>query len=226
MDFMTGRSDRDGARRRGRWKPNLRRDPLGSPWRICGGLLLLLGLVLGATAAPALAQDPAATEYSIKAAYLYNIARFVTWPDSSFHGPDDPFVIVVVGTDPFGPEFDELLAGRTIDGRGVRIERLKAEARLPRCHLVFLTQSAAGNLGAMLAYTAGKAILTTSDAAGFTSRGGMFEFYLDGDNVRFQINPAAASQAGLAVSAKLLGMAKLVPNAPAGNQPAASGGER
>jgi hypothetical protein len=56
----------------------------------------------------------------------------------------------------------------------------------------------------------GAPVLVVSDEAHFASRGGMIGFFRDADRVRFEVNPAAAEAAGLRISSRLLGLAKVV----------------
>src|SRR6185295_10763354 len=83
-----------------------------------------LAAVLVLPAAPARAQTepppaPSPTEYEVKAAFLYNFARFVEWPAEARHDPGTPFVIAVLGHDPFGGVLDETVAGKTVGGRPI-----------------------------------------------------------------------------------------------------------
>jgi hypothetical protein len=172
-----------------------------------GRLMGLAAAILVAWSTVAAADDAAIDEYKVKAAYLYNLTKFVTWPDSSFSDRTS-FVITVLGADPFGPTIDQLLADRTAVGRNIRLEHEDTVQHLHRCQILFISRSLQPEVETILAQVAGRPVLTVSDMAGFEDKGGIFTFYLEGPNVRFDINQNAAHKAGLQVSAKLLSLAK------------------
>src|SRR6266853_3815161 len=80
------------------------------------------------------AQSPGATEYQVKAAYLYNFGRFVAWPASA--QADDSFSICVLGHDPFGQILDTTLTGLSIDSKAVTVRRLAKAQEASRCRIV------------------------------------------------------------------------------------------
>src|SRR5688572_24355544 len=82
--------------------------------------------VLLASSLPA--QTPN-VEYRIKAAYLFNFAKFVSWPAENFTSPDAPIIIGILGKDPFGNEIDETVAGKTIERHTLRVKRLNESDR-------------------------------------------------------------------------------------------------
>lgn len=113
------------------------RTKAGATWRCawCAGWSFLFSL---ATALAA--RGETTSEYALKAAYLYNIAKFVTWPDSVYRANHDSLVIAITGGDPFGPELDKLLAGRTAGGRPIRLRRVSSGAELRKAQVVFVNQ--------------------------------------------------------------------------------------
>jgi hypothetical protein len=195
-------------------KMGLRRSD-GRSWT--GGVLrraALAAIVIAASAfdllcSPAGAGAPAFDEYQVKAAYLYNIAKFVTWPDSAFGGPKAEFVITILGNDPFGTGLNDLLADRTVAGRRIRLERAAVPSEVKSCQLLFVSESMTGQTASIVEQTANRPVLTVSDIAGFGKSGGMITFFLEGDGVRFEVNQKSASRAGLQVSAKLLALSKI-----------------
>lgn len=151
-----------------------------------------------------------ATEYQIKAAFLYNFIKFVQWPPESFPDEDQPFVIGILGDDPFGPILDRVVQGKLVNGRKLVVWRSDTLTQLRGAHLVFISRSERGRLRQVLRELAGKPILTVSEIDGFARLGGMINFRMQGDRVRFEINPEAVRAAGLKMSSKLLSLATIV----------------
>jgi hypothetical protein len=154
------------------------------------------------------AQSPAATEYQVKAAYLYNFGRFVEWPADAASG--DSFAICVLGRDPFGRILDATLTGLAIDGKAVVARRIGKPQDASGCRIVFISVSEALQLPQTLAAFEKRSVLTVSDIPEFAQRGGAIQFVLDGKKVRFEINLAIAQNAGLVLSSDLLKVAVAV----------------
>jgi YfiR/HmsC-like len=167
-------------------------------------LFLLSSSLIGAEA------DQRAGEYQVKAAFLYNFAKFVTWPPAAERA-DQPFVIGILGDDPFGDTLDQMIVDRAIRGRKVAVRRFTAAGdALAHCQLLFVSTSEADQLTAILKVAARANVLTVSDLDRFTERGGMIGFHIEDKRVRFDINVAAAESAGLAMSSQLLKLARSV----------------
>ena len=154
---------------------------------------------------PVQAQSPTVSEYQVKAAYLYNFSKFVEWPQESFTDLDAPFVFGIVGRDPFGIAFQELL--RDVHGRKAVIEHLNWDQQLSQCHVLFISRSERKHMGAILEKVAGRSVLTVSEIDDFSSSGGIIGFVFDDDRVRFEINLDQAAKSQLKVSSKLSSMA-------------------
>lgn len=144
------------------------------------------------------------TEYRIKAAFLYNFTSFVTWPEE-FAGRTG-FTLCVFGDDPFGNLLDKL-AGKSVNNMKLVIRRLESLALLDQCQLVFISETSTDQLDAAIALLHGLPVLTVSDMHGFTETGGIIEFRVIENKVRFDINLDAAESAGLTISSKLLSLA-------------------
>ena len=171
-------------------------------------------LALGATLVHAQPEPtppaPSPTEYEVKAAFLYNFARFVEWPAAALHDPGAPFVIAILGRDPFGPILDETVAGKTVAGRPIEVHRVPRVDDARDAQIVFVSPSERANVEAILKALERPGVLTVGDTDGFAQRGGAINFVLQARKVRFEINPAAAEQAGLKMSSQLLKLATLV----------------
>ena len=166
-------------------------------------LALLLACFLSYQAV-AIAED-VITEYQVKAAFLYNFSHFVTWPAS----PGDRFRLCVVGDNPFGELLDALI-GKTVNDSILVVEQHTSLDRIHGCQLAYISRSLESRVNRVLAELASQPILTVSDIESFTDAGGMIQLRLADHKVRFEINAAAANQAGLTISSKLLSLATRV----------------
>jgi hypothetical protein len=153
------------------------------------------------------AQQSKPNEYEVKAAYLYNFGRFVAWPANTAADKDDSFAICVIGEDPFGHALDATVVNHTIDGKGVVTRRVANSQEAVSCRILFISSSEKEQLKEILATVEKAGVLTVSDAPEFSKRGGMIEFVLEGNKVRFEVNVTNAEKAGLTLSSDLLKVA-------------------
>ena len=168
--------------------------------------LLLAALMIGAVRGAPGAQE-VSRDYRVKAAYLYNFVKYVEWPDTS----KGRILICVAGQNPFGTVLDSMVRNERVHGVPLVTEVI-LEARTD-CDVLFTPKSSA-SISAYLRGAAGLPILTVGETPRFVEQGGMIGFYPDGVNVRFEINPAAASRVHLKISSRLLQLAKIVEPAP------------
>lgn len=146
-------------------------------------------------------------EYAVKALFLYNFAKFIEWPGGM---PAGPICIGILGDDPFGELLDEAVSGKAVNGRPFLIKRLKSDPDARQCHLVFVNIADKKHLRSLLDSLKQSGVVTVGDTRGFAEAGGMINFLVVNDRVRFEINLDAASAAGLKFSSKLLSLAKIV----------------
>jgi hypothetical protein len=151
------------------------------------------------------AQRSSPSEYDVKAAYLYDFGKFVAWP-AKFAASDD-FPICVLGQDPFGPTFDATIAGETINSKKVVVNRITKPQDALSCRILFISASEESQLKEILATLDKTSVLTVSDISQFTRRGGMIQFVIDANRVRFEVNVTTAERAGLTLSSQLLKVA-------------------
>ncbi len=161
-----------------------------------------------------MAQQPKPEEYQVKAVYLYNFGRFVEWPASA--KKNDSFAICVLGRDPFGAALDATLAGAAIDNQKLVARRISSAREATTCRILFVSSSESSHSKEILAALEKAAVLTVSDMPGFASNGGMIQFVLQGNRVRFEVNLTAAENAGLALSSQLLKVATDIKKEPGG----------
>jgi hypothetical protein len=152
-------------------------------------------------------------EYEVKAAFLYNFSKFVKWPAAALRNRAE-FTICVIGRDPFGTPLDMLLAGETVDGKRVVARRISGSTDTATCEIAFISISEERRLKEILATLAKANTLTVSDIPQFAQRGGMIEFILSGNKVRFDINLTPAEKAGLMLGSDLLRVAVSVKRNP------------
>jgi|ERR1700674_3869774 hypothetical protein len=155
-------------------------------------------------------QKSKATEYDVKAAYLFNFARFAEWQAGSPAARNDTFAICVLGQDPFRAALDALVTGETIAGKAVVARRITKPQEAVNCRVLFISSSEDSRLQEILGALDGACVLTVSDMPQFTRRGGMIQFVTDGSKIRFEINLANAGVAGLTLSSELLKVAVTV----------------
>ena len=168
--------------------------------------LFLLAVLMGAVLFPATAQS---LEYEVKAAFLYNFAKFVTWPPDAFAAPDSPITICVLGPDPFGSRLDDLVAGERVEEHPLLVRRLANAADAGDCHVLFVSPSERDRFPRILTTVNTRRVLTVSDTLEFLDAGGHFSFFLDSNRVRFAANTAALGPCEFQVSSKLLQVARI-----------------
>jgi hypothetical protein len=180
---------------------------LSTAGRHCGWFLVALLLVL-LGAIPGIADEP--EEYRVKGAFLYNFLKYVEWPEEHYPTDSETFVIVVYGEDPFGPSLDEALSGRSVDAHQVTVRRVAAGDSIPACHLLFTTLENEDQLRPLLVQAHSLGVLTVGEAECFLRTGGVIRFLLDDNRIRFDVNLQNADSADLAISSKLLHLARMV----------------
>jgi len=159
------------------------------------------GAVIVLMLASASVQTAPVPEYQVKAGFLLNVAQFVTWPSQS---SDVPFVIGILGDDPFGSYLDETVRGEKVNNRPLTIQRFGRRADPRACNVLFISQSERDRVAQILSSLKGRNVLTVSDIDGFTDFGGMIQFFTERNNIRMRINLDAVKATNLRVSSKLL----------------------
>ncbi len=168
-------------------------------------LFVALALVaLGTRSAEA--QGPASREYGLKAAYLYNFMKFVSWPSEALDGSPEHIVVCVHGEDPFVDNLDKI-DGKPVGQRSVVVHRCEDLLDLSRCHVLFISSRNAVPLDQVLNEAATAGVLTVSDIEDFIDLGGMIGFKVTRNRLRFEINLTAAERAGLRLRSRLLRLA-------------------
>jgi hypothetical protein len=176
------------------------------------GCLLLAGMVAASGAMRA--QEAGAEKPSqddVRAAYLYDFGQFVRWPEGAGRGP---LLGCVAGKDPFGQTMGKLAAGKQINGRTLEARNLDRPEAAGDCSILFVGTPERGHADAYLAATAAKPVLTVGEGPDSLTRGGMIEFVVVEDRVRFSVNLDAANRCSVGLSSELLKVAVTVTDKP------------
>jgi hypothetical protein len=165
--------------------------------------LVLLALGLAGAAAPV-------SEYQLKAVFLFNFAHFVEWPPAALPRDNDPFIIGVLGKDPFGASLDEVLRGENVNRHPLAVERYHTPAEIGDCQMLFIPAAEIGHLEAILTALKGKSTLTVTDADTPAVRGVIIALVKRDNRIRLRIDLEAAKASNLTISSKLLRPAEIV----------------
>lgn len=181
-----------------------------SPRRAHARLLaLLLALVCGTmTAVPAAVS--AEREHTLKAGFLVNFSQFTTWPHQAFTSPRSPFVVGIIGPDPFGSTLDAVVDGVDVGGHRIEIRRLLTGDEVRHCHVLFVGPMNGRELKRMIDLVGSAPVLTVGEGPAFLDAGGMVAFRVENNRVRFDVNVIAARRAGLTLSSEMLQFARVV----------------
>jgi hypothetical protein len=171
---------------------------------------LLVSFCLFSNASPkAMSQSEEGAAYPVKLAFIYNFTKFVEWPAASYRDAGAPLVICIAGHDPFSHDLEQELRARTAGGRSVEVRTLKPTDALRGCHIVFVPVTEKDQ-DRIVRDLNGSSTLTVGETEGFAARGGVINLTVEENKVHFEINKLAADRAGLKISSKLLGIARIV----------------
>jgi len=215
------------------WKSQL--DQRGNMERQLSGMsntlnrLALLCVALSLVCAPAApcAEPDSIQEYQIKAAFLYNFLKFVDWPKEKMGDANEPITLGIIGKDPFGQAF-EPVKDKDVKDKKVVVKRFKSIADLKKlgesgkdeldrqieavkkCHLLFVCSSEKEYLKDIVNAVKQRPVLTVGEMQGFLEAGGISNFLVEDNKVRFEVNLTAAEHAKLKIRSQLLRLAKRV----------------
>ena len=164
----------------------------------------ILGMVIAVGAQPHL------DEYQVKAAFLYNFAKFVDWPPQGFKDAADPIAICIAGETPIYAQLDSAVAGKMAGNRSFAVRKVSDAQHTDGCHILFIGLAEQKHMPALLAGIRKWGVLTVGETPEFIPNGGVVNFKLESGRVRFEINLEAAEQEQLRISSKLLSLAEIV----------------
>jgi hypothetical protein len=153
---------------------------------------------------PAICAENSSVEYKIKAGYLYNFTKFVTWSDVN----SETFNVCIWGEDPFGELIDPI-EQRSAFGKPIKLFRfdsLKSLEKELHCHILYVSSSVKDKVSGQDFDNT----LVVGESEEFIEQGGMIGFVNKQGKIKLQINLKTIKQSGLKVSAKLLEVAELV----------------
>ncbi len=177
-------------------------------WRFCLIFIFILSYTIGQGVH---AASRSIGEYEVKAVYLNNFSKFITWPSfTSSDSKNSPFYICILGDDPFKIKLDITVENETVEGHPIKIDRLQTLNKIKHCHILYVSRSEKSNLKTIVEQLQDYPVLTVSDLDDFIQVGGMVEYYMDNNRVRFKIHPIHVRQSGLLPSSSLLEIATIV----------------
>jgi len=148
-------------------------------------------------------------EYQIRAAFLYNFTKFVEWPPDGL-GASSPFVIGILGEDPFGAVLDDIVRDKSWNGHRIVLKRLSAGGNFHGCQILYISNSERTEVPRILASLKGERVLTVGEFDRFLRQGGSVAFEIENDLVKIAINLRAAEANGMKLSSRLLAVARVV----------------
>ena len=154
---------------------------------------------------------PHVREYVIKAAFIYNFARFTEWPEQAFGTSATPIRLCLLGGNPFGRAIDSL-AGKKIGEREVAVSQVLWAEQAADCHLLFISEAAAGHMPEILPLVEGKPVLTIGDTPDVVGAGAIIGLQIVDKKIRFRVNLDNVERSGLKLSSRLLNLAAIVRN--------------
>ena len=169
-------------------------------------MLLLTGYA--SLASPLCAQERKNGEYEVKAAFIYNIGKFIEWPEKPGE-KSDCLTLGLLGNDHFEKHLD-VLQGKKLRGKKIIVKRFASVHEAKNCHILFIAGSEKTRINLILKELATKPILTVGDTDSFAEKGVMINFYIDNNKVRFAINNEAAKRANVRIHSNLLTLGKIV----------------
>lgn len=170
-------------------------------------ILLLCALAMGLTSATVAAQND--LELKVKAAFLFNFLKFVTWPPGRAPTAADPPVLCVVGAADFAAVLAETVRDKAVEGNEVRVLKLDPGESFASCHVAYFAATSTDTAEAQLRGAAGRGVLTVHEADQAVPSG-VVRFFLEDRRVRFELNTTAAEREQLQLSSRLLGVARRV----------------
>lgn len=155
-------------------------------------------------------QCQTASDRQVKAAYLYNFAKFVEWPEHAFANSSAAMRFCIWNNPPFEAEVRQIVSGKVLAGRSLEVIGVRSIERLRSCHILFISSPDQRDVRHIIEALREASVLTVGDMKGFIANGGMINFVLEDDRVQFEVNHKSATEVGLRISSRLLAVAKFV----------------
>jgi len=173
-------------------------------------LHLTLAVILGILLTAGTTRGQGIEEYQFKAAFLYNVAKFVEWPPAAFKGSSDPIVSCILGDSPLASALEQGAKGKMVGDREFVIRRIADVRQSSGCHILFVSSSERKRWRSIFDGTRNSGMLTIGESDGFATEGGVLNFKLEGNKMLIQINLETANREGLKISSRLLSLSQIV----------------
>ena len=165
----------------------------------------LLGLWLAALGLPRCTPAQVLDQRALKAAYVFNLTKYVEWPQ-----PSRELLVGFVGDGPMGESLEKLLSGKASESRQIRVLLSPKDEALEKCEILYVAYASSKRTQEILQQLRGKGVLTIGDSDSFTADGGMIGLVKHEQQIQIQVNLQAAQQSGLKISSRVLGLATIV----------------
>jgi hypothetical protein len=185
--------------------------------RLRKSALIAAALMFGAGASP-LRAGGLPDEYQVKAAFIYNFAKFVEWPTDSLGPKEAPLTVCLAGRDPFGAAWAGI-EGRQVQGRALQVRRGVIPGETAGCHVLFVADSEERRVPAILAAVGSQPVLTISDAESFAESGGAVQMVVADGRLQFDASLTALQRSRLKASSQVLKLARTVIGMPRATRP-------
>jgi hypothetical protein len=178
------------------------RSPIGLRLAIAAG-----ALAVALVAKPVISHaQPALTDAQVKAGFIYNCAMFIEWPEGG--APTGELRVGVVGADRVAWQLTEM-QGRRVNGRALKAKAARADDDPTQFQILFVGDDPR-NTQSLLTRVGDAPVVTIGENGEFTARGGVIRLFTQQDRLKFEVNVGRAERSGLRLSAKMLGLAKIV----------------
>jgi len=170
--------------------------------------LTIAALLFLALAAPSFGAQ-SVSEDQVKAAYLFNFAKFIEWPPEAFSAANAPMNFCTLGHSPVVDEIDASVRGKNIGDHTIAVKHLHSVEEMKDCQLIFVASVANKQQQKLIQAAKGTPVLLVAEIPGFSRAGGTINFIMEDGRLLFEINLQAAASAHLKISSKLLTMARI-----------------
>lgn len=149
-------------------------------------------------------------EHQLKAAFIYNFAKFIDWPESSLGAAGAPFTIGIYRAEAYRHDLEATLGGKSISGHPITIQSIYSDDSLGNCRMAVIGDATAERIAHMARLCHGTGTILIGDTDQFAKDGGMIGFLIESNRIRFDVNLATARESGVSISSKLLSLARAV----------------
>ncbi|HMT28818.1 MAG TPA: YfiR family protein [Bacteroidia bacterium] len=155
------------------------------------------------------AQATDISEYEVKAVFIYNFTKFISWPEAAFSSPSEPFIIGIIGSNPFDGYLTNVVANEKVDTHPIEIKVFNSIKEIDKCHILYIQSNDVDFIRKVLTTIGNTSVLTVNESDIFSRLGGHIRFLKENNKIRFQINTNSAKNSKLQISSKLLSIAKI-----------------